>query len=684
MGFDAAGDEVVAEGDGAAHAVFADVEELGLLATELQDFQYQGEAAAVSVHLGGQTGEAAAAVVLLVAEVVEPFFVEGFGSRGEFHDFWCSFERKGEDTLNDFVPALGDALVDIDVVEFGVRDFLREGEEPAVHEAVLDLAFGEAYEDFRLDAAEDADAGVVDFDGVGPDAVDGDASSGEELGSHLFVGAAAVFVEAVDEADEFVEEDDEASGVGFVLADQDFGGEIAEDVLLVHGHLQLGIAFLEGFEEFCIVEGFLANIALIFLVVFLPDGRQGEIEAAGLVGAPAADDGQVQQGLFFPAGLHLDDGGVAAGEGGYEEEAGRDVVDGKVLVEVGFPDDFLDFLGQHLNGERDAFVVRDAVGDDAALVAAVVEAADSDGTGGLQKFIEFAVGVLRIVFLGTGGEPVKGGAAGFAKAGEGHTDGEPLFVVVQGDALLLPEGDVHLQALIFGNLPGVELFRELFFGFVRQLVDVAAVVAVGMVIDADEAEAGFVATGGVDGVADIGQLAGEGFEVVFVLAPVGGGHGNDAEEAFAADAEAKIPEEGELRKVLLGSLNVFQVVEVQDNEGIVLQDLVFLPDAGKASFDFAGDAACREGGFLEARALGFVGRGADPLNLFPEFAAQLEEFGEGEDLHLVCVAEIAFAAVLDGLIIPSRNGGSVENAHRRFPNGPAVGPDLASICHNML
>ena len=56
--------------------------------------------------------------------------------------------------------------------------------------------------------------------------------------------------------------------------------------------------------------------------------------------------------------------------------------------------------------------------------------------------------------------------------------------------------------------------------------------------------------------------------------------------------------------------------------------------------------------------------------------AQLEEFGEGEDLHLVCVAEIAFAAALDGLIIPSRNGGSVENAHRRSPNGPAVGPDL--------
>ena len=166
-----------------------------------------------------------------------------------------------------------------------------------------------------------------------------------------------------------------------MLADKDFGGEVAEDVLLVHGHLQLGIAFLQRFEEFGIIECFLADVALVLLVVFLPDGRQGEIEAAGLVGASAADDGQVQQGLFFPAGLHLDDGGVAAGEGGYEEEAGRDVVDGKVLVEVGFPDDFLDLFRQHLNGERDGFVVRDAIRDDATLMAAVVEAAYADGTG---------------------------------------------------------------------------------------------------------------------------------------------------------------------------------------------------------------------------------------------------------------------------------------------------------------
>ena len=345
-------------------------------------------------------------------------------------------------------------------------------------------------------------------------------------------------------------------------------------------------------------------------------------------------------------------------------------------MEVGFPDDFLDLLGQDLNGERDAFVVRDAVGDDAPLVAAVVEAADADGTGGLEKFVEFAVGVLRIVFLGTGGEPVEGRSAGLSEAGEGHADGEPLFVVVQGNALLLPEGDIHLQAFIVGNVSGTEFFREFFFGLFRQLIDVAAVVEVGMFIDADEAEAGFVTAGGVDGVADIGQLAGEGFEVVFVLAPVGGGHGNDAEEAFAADAEAEVPEERELREVLLGSLNVFQVVEVQDDEGIVLLDLVFLPDAGKTCFDFAGDAACRECRAFETGALGFVGHGADYPYLVTVLGSQLKEFGEGKDLHLVGVAEIAFAAALDGLIILSRNGGSVENAHRRFPNGPAVGPDL--------
>ena len=65
-----------------------------------------------------------------------------------------------------------------------------------------------------------------------------------------------------------------------------------------------------------------------------------------------------------------------------------------------------------------------------------------------------------------------------------------------------------------------------------------------MVIDADEAEAGFIAAGGIDGVADIGQLAGKGVEVLFVLTPVGGSHGNDAEKALTTDAEANVPEEG--------------------------------------------------------------------------------------------------------------------------------------------
>ena len=77
---------------------------------------------------------------------------------------------------------------------------------------------------------------------------------------------------------------------------------------------------------------------------------------------------------------------------------------------------------------------------------------------------------------------MEGRSAGLSEAGEGHADGEPLFVVVQGNALLLPEGDVHLQALIIGNVSGTEFFREFFFGPFRQLVDVAAVVAVGMIM----------------------------------------------------------------------------------------------------------------------------------------------------------------------------------------------------------
>ncbi len=271
---------------------------------------------------------------------------------------------------------------------------------------------------------------------------------------------------------------------------------------------------------------------------------------------------------------------------------------------------------------------------------------------------------------------MKGGAAGLAKAGEGHADCEPFFVVIEGDALLLPEGDIHLQAFIVGDVSRTEFFREFFFGLFRQLIDVAAVVAVGMVVDADEAEAGFVAAGGVDGVADIGQLAGKGFEVVFVLAPVGGSHGNDAEQAMAADAGTDVPEVRQLRKVLLGHVDIFQIVEVQDDEGVVLLDLVFLPDAGKPGRHSAGDASGRECGTFEAGALGFVGRGADFSYLFAVLGSQLEEFVQGENLHLSGFFEVGLATPLDGLITPPGNGGSVENAHRRFPNGSAVRPEF--------
>ena len=87
-----------------------------------------------SVALGyDQAGKAAAAIVLLVAEVVKPFLVEGLGSRGELHDLGRSFKRQREDPLDNLGPVSGNAFVYVHIVELGVWNFLRIGKEPPVH-----------------------------------------------------------------------------------------------------------------------------------------------------------------------------------------------------------------------------------------------------------------------------------------------------------------------------------------------------------------------------------------------------------------------------------------------------------------------------------------------------------------------------------------------------------------------
>ena len=84
------------------------------------------------------------------------------------------------------------------VVEFRIADFFRKGEQPSVYETALDFPLGELAQDFRLDAAEYADAGVVDFYRIRTNAVDGHSAAGKELRPHLFIGAASVFVETFD------------------------------------------------------------------------------------------------------------------------------------------------------------------------------------------------------------------------------------------------------------------------------------------------------------------------------------------------------------------------------------------------------------------------------------------------------------------------------------------------------
>lgn len=77
VGFYSAGQEVVAECDGAAHARFGYIKQIAFPAAVFQQLDSQGESSAVPVHLNGGSGESGAVVILLLSQFVEPFLEDG-------------------------------------------------------------------------------------------------------------------------------------------------------------------------------------------------------------------------------------------------------------------------------------------------------------------------------------------------------------------------------------------------------------------------------------------------------------------------------------------------------------------------------------------------------------------------------------------------------------------------------
>ena len=120
-----AGQKIIAQGDGAPHTVLADVFQPGLLASVFHHLKPQGQASAVPVHLRGDTGEAAAAAVLLVGQLVVPFLEKGLGRCRQRHNLRSFIKRKVEDALDDLMPVLRNLLIDIHVIELRIFHLLE-------------------------------------------------------------------------------------------------------------------------------------------------------------------------------------------------------------------------------------------------------------------------------------------------------------------------------------------------------------------------------------------------------------------------------------------------------------------------------------------------------------------------------------------------------------------------------
>ena len=169
-----------------------------------------------------------------------------------------------------------------------------------------------------------------------------------------------------------------------------------------------------------------------------------------------------------------------------------------------------------------------------------------------------------------------------------------------------------------------------------------------------------------------------------MVPPVVGIDGDDGEDAFPADAESDVPDVGQLREVLLGSGDVFQVVEVQDDEGVVSLDLIFFADAGHSGLYLAGYASSRKEIPFEAGTFGLVGGLPDLADFIGVLQSEFQEGGEREDLNLGGFFLVGLAAELQRELSFARRGCTVEDAYRRLTYGPFVGPDFGQICHNIL
>ena len=123
-------------------------------------------------------------------------------------------------------------------------------------------------------AADDADEGAADGEGVGVESVYDDGDSGEELCPDFFVVAGAVAAEAFYESHEFVCVYGEPSGGVQVLLEKAFDCYVAEDDLTIYGLLDGFIGVVLG--GFVLLEFLFVGFEVV--AVYFAEGFYGEYE----------------------------------------------------------------------------------------------------------------------------------------------------------------------------------------------------------------------------------------------------------------------------------------------------------------------------------------------------------------------------------------------------------------------
>ena len=170
---------------------------------------------------------------------------------------------------------------------------------------------------------------------------------------------------------------------------------------------------------------------------------------------------------------------------------------------------------------------------------------------------------------------MEGLSAWFSEATECHSDCDPLVVVVEWDLLFFPEQNVFFEFEGFEVFCG-GFFCVLFWGWcVGQGVGGAVRVDVWVFVVADDSESCYVFAGFVYGEAELLHFFFEGVEVGFMLGMVGSCYGDDGKEASAADGESGVVDVWDLCQEFFGGFRVGEVVEVEDDEGVVVGEAFF-------------------------------------------------------------------------------------------------------------